>query len=602
MPRNIDILKIQLTASAYFYKVKDGETVDAIMWSRICKSIRDSINLDKDYFEESGWRLDGNTHYGICAFKYPEKKAAFAAEMGDFWKERKTGYFMIIVHDGYVAILKKNINIPTCVSKVLLIVDYNSITKLHNDATYTKISLRNIEGNEQSLQTKSYEANDLKVSMPYVGASHYSIRSLRGKPSNGKVFGITPSTARVGEASTFNRRECLDWVRQIIQGLQTANATNEFLSLFAESVDYSTVQQGLTPSSVLLYVGLINDLLDDQATTLSYISNGHPINKEHFSRYVNIMAEKVWLLQPTPDATKFSATKHKFIVSKNVSGIHVHCDSWRDINIDSTNYSGTLDELINQESLFNVYFQQVDYVFTNNTLFCNHHLINGWQRLMPTLKTNILFLNTTKSEKVRNKTLAGIRNWDNDSIFHCVETHLNQDNEVQYVICDDCGDEWADHIGICQDKVSFYVEKHKPFKRTCKSSASAFQDVVSQALKNLGNFTPLKSSWTTKKAKWQNIIPPTRIQSLRKHPQGKLVDDAIQLWKKNINSPHFQKEMCIVVNFLSIREFENSLKNINNPRMSETRRSTTYQRLWILSSFVNTCLEVGVKPIVCCAP
>ena len=61
--------------------------------------------------------------------------------------------------------------------------------------------------------------------------------------------------------------------------------------------------------------------------------------------------------------------------------------------------------------------------------------------------------------------------------------------------------------------------------------------------------------------------------------------------------------MCLAVNFISESKFETDLDNALKKNIADANvKATTFQRLWLLSSFVNTCLESGVKPTIYCAP
>ena len=165
--------------------------------------------------------------------------------------------------------------------------------------------------------------------------------------------------------------------------------------------------------------------------------------------------------------------------------------------------------------------------------------------------------------------------------------------DYTYFLCDDCGTEWADHIGISIDRVTFFVEKHK----ASKDSASDFQDVVGQALKNLANLMPSDKQLEDRREFWSGLYQTSNMQRYRSSTGN--VDEAIAEWKKNNLRPNCKREMCIVVDFLSRANFKQQLDDIANgnavPHEAELR-----QRLWLLSSFVNSCLEYGVQPLIYC--
>ena len=72
-----------------------------------------------------------------------------------------------------------------------------------------------------------------------------------------------------------------------------------------------------------------------------------------------------------------------------------------------------------------------------------------------------------------------------DSMFHVVETDVCAN--AQFVVCDDMGNEWADHIAINGDTISFI---HSKCKGSSSLSASNFLEVICQAIKNIGHLNP----------------------------------------------------------------------------------------------------------------
>ena len=96
---------------------------------------------------------------------------------------------------------------------------------------------------------------------------------------------------------------------------------------------------------------------------------------------------------------------------------------------------------------------------------------------------------------------------------------------------------------------------------------------------------------------WSGLYQTSNMQRYRSAAGN--VDEAIAEWKKNNLRPNCKREMCLVVDFLSHDDFEQQLADIANgnavPHEAELR-----QRLWLLSSFVNSCLEYGVQPLIYC--
>ncbi|MCQ4142636.1 hypothetical protein [Chryseobacterium sp. EO14] len=67
----------------------------------------------------------------------------------------------------------------------------------------------------------------------------------------------------------------------------------------------------------------------------------------------------------------------------------------------------------------------------------------------------------------------------------------------------------ADHIGLNEESIAFYHSKHK----NSNFSASDFQDIVGQALKNLGNLSPSDDQWDTKENLWNNLYKNDSVES-----------------------------------------------------------------------------------------
>ena len=118
-------------------------------------------------------------------------------------------------------------------------------------------------------------------------------------------------------------------------------------------------------------------------------------------------------------------------------------------------------------------------------------------------------------------------------------------------------------------------------------------------MKNIGNLSPLDAAIDNKKSEWKGKHTTSKIARWSNPQPGKSIEDAISIWKSNRSNPFSEKKMCLVVNFISLDEFKNSLNNFNN-NLDAKVKAVTFQRLWLLSSFVNACIEAGVTPKIYC--
>lgn len=600
------ISSIRLTASAYFYKVKDGlvscESEWKNKWEEVCKAIFKMDKKKVQYISEPIWGTlknegENTAYYGVCVFKVSDILPSFATNFIDKQSlyETKTGYFVLVVYNGYVAITMRNATMPLELKTLLIPIDYTALAALNEKAVYSKISMKNLDSSSNVIRAKTLSANSLQSSMPYMGANRYAINTVNGKKGK-KNFVVALSTSHIGEyGKTENILAFTKWAKLQIDAIHNEpnSEIKDFLSIFATPVSYSGMVDQLTPVSFLIFIQEIVDIIRDENCQIRRIRSLREVSKEALKRYLEMLFSKTISLTAVPDSEKsYQSDRGDITIEKQSEGLAVKSKILRDIHIYGTPdniYDGTLNQLINQENLFSVYFADTKLVYTNGSLFRDHKLLNSKELLLNVLDDDRLpALANVKTEK------------SEDSIFSIVEEEFSkqEDNEIKekYLICADLGTEWADHILIEKGKVTFFAEK-------CKKSidsASAFQDVVGQALKNLGYFYPTEGDLKEKHNLWKKKHPDTEKNRLIYAPKGKGLSDAIEMWKENMNDPLYQKEMALVVNFIAKNDFKADLEKAQNEKDDAKTKATTYQRLWILSSFANACIEVGVVPKIYC--
>lgn len=187
-------------------------------------------------------------------------------------------------------------------------------------------------------------------------------------------------------------------------------------------------------------------------------------------------------------------------------------------------------------------------------------------------------------------------NFSPNSCFNFVESTFMEKHD--FFVCDDLGNEWADHIGVSPSTVSFY---HSKFKNV-GYSASAFQDIVGQGLKNISNLSPRDYQLDSKQNIWSSLYNPhggtSNISRLRK---GSNIQDLLDTYKSTIKNPNFNREIYLVVNFISKEGLHERLENLRDA-VAFAERNEVIQILWFLSSFFSVCAEQGIKGYICCKP
>lgn len=590
----MELKNIILSPSAYFYKTNRFD-VNVRPWSKIGEAIKETVNPVRGAFKTEGWNVhtfgDNKTaNYLICVYRLNDKKPPYAEQIEGFWEERKTGYVVLVAYNGYMAIQKRNAPISKCFAGLLTPLDYTALASLNSNSTYTKIHMKNLDGSNNVIRSKTLVANDLKESMPYMGANRYAINTINGKNNDDELFTLSLSTSHIGESpEKLSIVKFTEWSRKYIDAISN-NAQpriEDFLSVFATPLNYRKNAAQLIPTSILISRQEILDIIKTDECTISSLNDDQQVNKDYVVNYINQLTQRPLLLSAIQN-NYYTANNGEITLHKRVDYISIKGTVLDNVILSGTPnemYDGSLSNLIRQNHLFNVYFDDSSIIYTNGSLFQDHRLLNSAERLLEVLDSKtIKNLNQTQSEK------------DEDSIFSIVEGTFN--NENQYLICGDLGTEWADHIIIEDGKVIFIAEKYKE----TLDSASDFQDVIGQALKNLGYFTPTETDFNSKRQLWERDYPKDNRPRFRHGPANKTLLDAIDTWKRNINSPLYQKEMCLAVNFISKSKFKTDLDNaLKNNNADANVKATTFQRVWLLSSFVNTCLEAGVTPRIYCA-
>ena len=594
-----NINDLRFGACAYFYKLKEGKTFSATDIRNMLAEVTAS-KINRYLFNDVRQADPSGVMYSIRVFKDHPKTPGFMSVQEEGWKEQKIGYFIFLEYRSHVAILRKYCTVPKTYADKLENIKYEDLIALFatENTQFQTVSMQNMDASDHAMRYKSYQALNLKENISPIGTSHYYLRSVKGA-NDDDSFALTIGASRINEfEQDYNIHALCGWVKDTIDAIIGVGALeSNFMKIFAKPEKYADIYQQLEPSSLLVFYGLIMAIHDEQGASFFHVKNGNRtfVDDATFYRYMQqIMRsyEQVHVIEEPKCTRYFTGIDNAIEIKKRKSGIMLLNKTWKNIEIVGSvdgQYDGSLQDLINQHQLFNVYFTDTELVYNNKTLFRDTRLMSSAPHFVDVMKPKIT--RDFDYEKHPGKSPARMNDWHADSMFKFVEDTFKKD--YTYFICDDCGTEWADHIGISTDRITFFVEKHK----ASKDSASDFQDVVGQALKNLANLMPSDKQLEDRREFWSGLYQTSNMQRYRTATGS--VDEAITEWKKNNLRPNCKREMCLVVDFLSQDNFKQQLDDIANgnavPHEAELR-----QRLWLLSSFVNSCLEYGVQPLIYC--
>lgn len=601
--RKIDISSVHFNKSAEFYESKNKKIEQNFkeFWKDLCCS-RD-IELISEIESNS---LDG-LRYAYFTFLRKADSPSFCDETKIGWlKEQKSGYCLIVYNKQYVAVLKLNVSLSKVLTDSLKKIDYSKLVNysVKGKTEFKYLNMRNTEGSDYAVRTKAFEGVDLSHNITAVGSSKYFIQTMRGRSGDATSFAINFGTSRLNKyLQKQSVNDIVNWVKVVFNSFDSSpNKNNEFLENFARRKPFTNFND-YPPSSILFNFGPICRLLENQNVCVE--ENGVAVPTQ-------IMIDRILDIECSKDVDIDS--KGYFVkdvipwcvrlVDKNEK-ITIKCPQWKKIKILGTpeeEYDGDLESIANRMNVFNIYFSGKSEVYSSGCLFLDTKLLGSINWLLKFIIPEPALGNVSYEKYDEDKyTQSTAPNWNPASEFAFVENKFGSNFDI--LICDDCKKEWADFIGINSDCVEFFACKYKSVKRG-SYSASYFQDVVGQAIKNLENFSPTQSQIKEKKTEWEDFIcDGSTMKRIRKKKRNKTLESSVNVWVGNVSNPKYTKISSLVVNFLSFEKLKSSFKALAkddglNKQMGH--REEAYQQLCILSNFVHSCLELNIEPRIYC--
>ena len=597
------------TTTAYFYKFKEGLNEDDKK-KAIARLLNQGIASDKegDIYDKLIRAEYGDMRYSFIAYKRKVLPSCFKANIDDKWKERKFAYLFIAEYKDYVALCKRNIPTVKSLLDYADRIDYNIINSalLSEETRFQRFGMTNLDVSDSAMRSKSVEAANLELVFPSVGANTFTLNTFRAK-SGETIFSINSKQSRINQLGGLKTpwTELLDWIKgEILKIIECRlDMSSTLLSIFAQPANYiKEFSKGrLKASSILI--------------TLHSLSENNSIKLYKFSREgkIEVPLESIiqkfeFVLALSEDSDGYyrtidEQTEVGIEVIVESSGISLKSEMLDEYIIsfegdveDEYTEEQTLLEYILSNSCYVIHFDDPCLRYTNNKLFKDSKLLGNINGFLDIFEEDDK-LESIKSEKGQDVLTAESDSFPNDSLFGYVEEKYSSENHI--MVCDDLGTEWADHILIGKDSVKLFAAKHK---KPLKFSASAFQEVIGQAQKNLGIFYPNESFWASKENKWNGVYvldkKSTNIERIR--TKGKNAKDAIELWEQAMRSPNYHRDIYIVIDFISKSKLKDCLIKLQNEE-SFREKKEAIPILWLLSTFISACqnMNVGVH-ITCC--
>jgi len=457
-----------------------------------------------------------------------------------------------------------------------------------------KIATQSIDTRKNLLKNVTYQDTNLQVSLPTFSLSQKVVKNIRHKTGDKRYSTIT-------NKSKFNvlgqKGFLTDFCQTSLEAFSRFDSYKEkenFLSNFATLLPFSEHSSKLTPKEFLFITTDLIQLIEENENQLPKLYYQKPNGRKLYLRgtFLNIVdryAELINIEIKKDQGTKISYLQNQFdktlqlvvtdskfkLKSKKFKNVFLEFEEHNSIN---------LQQYINENQCYNLTFDKSDIRYSAGLLCQDSKLLGNISSFLQIFIPNKVLEKITSEKGTINKTS---KNFSTTSLFHYTESNYSSD--VDDLILDDLGYESSDYIGVkSKKKIQLFHCKYS--KRIF--SASAFQEVVGQALKNLNFF--YQTSEIDKKAKlWTEKYADTKISRIRKGDRRKYIDNL----KETILSANCDREVYLIINFISLKTLTEELNKLKNNKSSNRQ---TNQILWLLSSLKHSCDDRGIKIYITC--
>lgn len=457
-------------------------------------------------------------------------------------------------------------------------------------AAIRKLSIQRMTVSKHELRAASYEAADLQTSLPMMSAGRCVIRSVR---FNDDTFGSVSVTINTSRVQRSGGRCSVEDIAELVFSVADATIqapSNAFLGTFAQAIPLHGLPAGTAPNSVLFDW---SSLLEGDGIELRRKpAGGQEFGREVRKRLLTRLLGEIIPLAGADPAYQLLLASGKPLGAISKMSTRYSLKSIlggrlvvRDVQAGE---SMPLAKWVRENDAYSITFNQPAYFFCGGALYHRADFaseVNAVRRCL----LEIPALTAATSEKgITNANSSG---FPVDSVFRIAEDSIYQNHD--WLCCTDLGDEWADYLCIRDAALLFIHCKHGKVT----AGASSFQEVVGQGLKNIGRVRSmptefvekLKSFHTNKNEKWGG----TEITRLR--DAGRTWADFQNATFSLITDPDAKREIHLVVTMLSLASFDSAAAAV-------APAPYFIQQIWILASFINTCREMGAKPVIVCKP
>lgn len=613
------IENLRLTESATYFKITHESKGQIFLPKTLISSLFDEFVKAKKgttLFKRS--RIASqigskNVYYSICLFSFTAMPA-FLKDAGIEYKETNIGFLLLVEYNEYLAVSKKYIDdFEKWISSFAVAVEPHIINnyRLDDKSRIERLVMKSADQGRGAIKEKAIEADEVENTYAPVGAERQMVNSYRlntGKASM-NFSSRTSHITVLGSKGDFNR--FLERLTGEIDLIKAYKHKANYLDHFAEYIPLKVVSKVADPLLVMISMYELTQQLHAEGENIT-LKIKQPDGSEKELEYQKICNALSCTFLVKPSGQTMSLEMDPLLLKslplefqKIVSGIRLVQLATK-FRLDGSGLSSitavigsnnptTLLSLINDRNLLHINYNIPDYVYSMGQV----HREKDYSKRAE-LVTDILIkydgLKLTKREKYAAAPITvGLTDFDSDSVFHFIETSDLTSNST-YLICDDLGNEWADYISIeTNNRIRYFHAK----SGNITNGASKFHDVVSQALKNIGNMRSY-ALLDVKCQSWKGNYGDANFTKVRKkNLKGATLQDISNAYKECVLNNNAIFECWLVVDFLSLDSLEKSIE-----KFKKTGKMSNYtmQLISLLLKYISACRESNIVPRVACRP
>ena len=596
----MDINEFYLARSAYLFKKKKKLTKVAIeeiinnsSKNRVGNYINKEISIDSSFFSGTS-----NFLVSLSYAVFKTKTSPSFLKNSDLININHNFIVLIEMNDALAVIGKKPSLNQFLEKEFLESFDYKSFCCFKGDGSpdYEKISMNNMSISREVIRSRTLEGASLDGAVSSSSTRRSIPKSFRLSTRVGECFDIYPEKEKIAESrgGKHGLNSLVNWCVHVVDSLKKEGDFSGFIDKFASPICLEDIAKSAKICAIIFEVSeLENKLFGNFNAKLIFIKNTEGSEEELSDREVkklfNVLRQTLtvkenkvyyrWLELPV------SITPTKNLIKINSAFMNK-------ILIEKDGKKTKLLSYINDVKPFSAMFTSPSYSYFSRSCFKDEELYNNPDFFLNVFHSKSYFDNVNSEKEKDHADFKNFNRFHESSLFRAIEDNYCKDCVV---FCDDMSDEWADHIAIRRSegrmKMSFI---HSKFVKKLTYGASAFHEVVSQALKNIGRLQAESSEFEKKYIdKWSHCYEKTNINRTIGIQTSKQVRELLD----DFNSRHDSiREVVLATPFL----IKKDLENIFNRKKYDNIKSHHVQLIWLIGAFINTCKENGIQPVILC--